>query len=257
MRMTAAETGASVQNIQSLVAGTHQVAFSLADSATDAVNGNEPFGNPQPIQALARIHTNFTQVIARTDSGINTLADMRGKVVSTGSPQSGTEVIANRLLRSTGYDPAVDVQAQKLDINKSIAGLRAGSIDALFWSGGLPTAAIADLFKANAGLVKFIDISDQLPELRKTSDAYEVGEIAASVYGTADAIKTIVVPNLLLVKDGFPANNACALTKTIFENLAQLAQSHPVAQTLKIENAAETGSVRLSPGSQQALDQLK
>ena len=98
VKATAAETGASVQNIQQVVAGTYQVAFALADTAADAVAGTAAFDKKQPLAALARIYPNYTQVIARKDSGITSIDGMRGKRISTGSPGSGTEVIANRLL---------------------------------------------------------------------------------------------------------------------------------------------------------------
>lgn len=105
VKATAAETGASVQNIQQLVAGTYQVAFSLADTAADAALGTGSFEGKQPVQALSRIYTNYTQVIVRTGANINSIADLRDKRVSTGSPKSGTEVIAQRLLTSAGLDP--------------------------------------------------------------------------------------------------------------------------------------------------------
>ena len=105
IKATAAETGASVQNVQQLVSGTYQVAFSLADTAADAVEGKGGFdGKKQPIQAISRIYPNYTQVVVRNTSGIKSIADMRGKRVSTGSPGSGTEVIANRLLEAAGLN---------------------------------------------------------------------------------------------------------------------------------------------------------
>ena len=122
LKATAAETSASLQNIQQLVAGTHQVAFSLADTAADAVNGMAAFDGNQPIAALTRLYPNYTQVIARNDSGINSILDMRGKRVSTGSPNSGTEVIANRMLEAAGLDPNTDVQAQRTELGKTVEG---------------------------------------------------------------------------------------------------------------------------------------
>src|SRR4029077_2606819 len=109
LKATAAETSASLQNIQQLVAGTYQVAFSLADTAADAVNGTASFDSPQPIAALARLYPNYTRVIARSGTGITSIADMRGKRVSTGSPNSGTEVIAQRMLTAAGLDPNRDI----------------------------------------------------------------------------------------------------------------------------------------------------
>ncbi len=158
LKATAAETSASLQNIQQLVAGTHQVAFSLADTAADAAEGKESFDEPQPIAALARLYPNYTQVVARTDAGINSIADMRGKRVSTGAPNSGTEVIANRMLQAAGLDPSKDIQAQRTELGKTVEGMKDGSIDAMFWSGGLPTSGITDLFTSQRGNVKFLDV---------------------------------------------------------------------------------------------------
>ena len=159
LKATAAETSASLQNIQQLVAGTHQVAFSLADTAADAAEGKESFDEPQPIAALARLYPNYTQVIARSNAGINSIADMRGKRVSTGAPNSGTEVIANRMLQAAGLDPAKDIQAQRTELGKTVEGMKDGSIDAMFWSGGLPTSGITDLFTSQRDNVKLLDVT--------------------------------------------------------------------------------------------------
>ena len=113
-KATASETGASVQNIQGVVGGKYDVAFSLADTASDAVEGKASFSEPQPVEALTRLYPNYTHVLVRADSGIESVADMKGKRVSTGSPKSGTEVIANRLLEEAGLDPAKDIKAQRL-----------------------------------------------------------------------------------------------------------------------------------------------
>jgi uncharacterized protein len=166
LKATAAETSASLQNIQQLVAGTHQVAFSLADTAADAINGTASFDEKQPIAALTRLYPNYTQVIVQSDACINSIADMRGKRVSTGSPNSGTEVIANRMLEAAGLDPSKDVQAQRTELGKTVEGMKDGSIDAMFWSGGLPTGGVTDLFVSRRDQVKFIDVTDTLQKLQ-------------------------------------------------------------------------------------------
>lgn len=257
VKATAAETGASVQNIQQLVAGTYEVAFSLADSAADAVEGKGSFdGKKQPVQALSRIYPNYTQVIARTDSGIASIADMRGKRVSTGSPGSGTEVIAHRLLESAGLDPASDLAAQRLDLTKTVDGIKDGSIDALFWSGGLPTPGITDLITTARNDVAFVDIMPQLATMQELSPAYEEGVIPAATYELPADVKTIVVPNLLLVRDGLDANLACVLTKTLFDRLPQLQQVVGAAKGISLDDARDTDPVPLNRGAQQALDVL-
>jgi TRAP transporter TAXI family solute receptor len=258
VKATAAETGASVQNIQQLVAGTYAVAFSLADTAADAVNGTGAFdGQKQPVRALSRIYTNYTQVIVRTGAGINSVADMRGKRVSTGSPKSGTEVIANRLLKAAGLDPEKDVQAQRLDLTKTVDGMKDGSIDALFWSGGLPTPGITDLFTTAKGQVAFIDITPLLAEMQKVNPVYEEAAIPAATYGTPADVKTIVVPNLLLVKEDLDANLACVLTRTLFDRKEQLTQANKAAAGISLDTARKTGPVALHRGAAKALDDLK
>lgn len=257
LKATAAETGASVQNIQQLVAGTYEVAFSLADTAADAVEGKGGFdGQKQPVQALSRIYPNYTQVIARKGANIASIADMRGKRVSTGSPGSGTEVIANRLLESAGLDPAADVSAQRLDLTKTVDGIKDGSIDALFWSGGLPTPGITDLLTTARDDVAFVDIMPEFAKMSEISPAYEEGVIPAATYGLPADVKTIVVPNVLLVRDNIDANVACVLTKTLFDTLPQLQQVVGAAKGIKLDDARDTDPVPLNRGSEKALEDL-
>ncbi|GAA3880989.1 TAXI family TRAP transporter solute-binding subunit [Saccharothrix violaceirubra] len=252
LKATAAETGASVQNVQQLVDGTYDIAFSLADTAADAVGGKGAFeGKPQKIQALTRLYPNYTQVLVR--GGINSPADLRGKRVSTGSPKSGTEVIAQRLLRAAGLDPDKDVQAQRLDLTKTADGMKDGSLDALVWSGGLPTAQITDITTSLKGDVHFLDLTPQLEALRQVNPVYDRGVIPAAAYGQPADVPTIIVPNVLLVRDDFPISNACAVTKAIYEHKGDLEKVHPAARDILRDQAGLTDPVPLSPGSLDAL----
>jgi uncharacterized protein len=256
LKATAAETGASVQNIQQLVTGEYDIAFSLADTAADAVRGQGGFSGPQQIQALARIYSNYTHVVVQRSAGVRTVADLRGKRVSTGSPKSGTEVIANRLLQSAGLDPERDIQAQRLELGKTVDAMKDGSIDAFVWSGGLPTGGVTDLFTSAGDRVEFVDISDLLPKMKEINPVYAEGSIPASAYGTPSDVATIVVPNLLLVRTDFPANDACAITRLMFDKKADLEKVHPAAKELDPSVAADTAPVELAPGSRTALQQL-
>ena len=256
VKATAAETGASVQNIQQLVQGTYAVAFSLADTAADAINGTGSFAGKQPIAALARIHTNYTQVIVRTAAGIKNVAGMRGKRVSTGSPKSGTEVIANRVLTAAGLDPATDVKAQKLDLAKTVDGMKDGSIDALFWSGGLPTPGVTDLLTTSGDKVEFLDITDVLPALQKINPVYATDTIPAATYRTATDVSSIVVPNVLLVRADLDPDVACVLTKVLFDRKPQLEQANAAAKQITLATARRTEPVPLHRGAVKALDDL-
>jgi uncharacterized protein len=256
-RATASETGASVQNIRLLAAGKQDVAFSLLDTAADAVDGKGAFaGKPQAIEALTALYPNFTHVVARAGSGIASIADMNGKRISTGSPQSGTEVIADRLLAAAGLDPDEDVKRQRLALDKTVESMKDGAIDALFWSGGLPTPGIKDLFTARKGKVRLLDVSPLRPQLnRRYGDFYERGTIPAAAYGTA-AVGTIKVTNVLLVKRGFDQALAEQLVRVLFDHRADLEAASPAAKEISLRTATETEPVPLNPGAERALAAL-
>ena len=210
LKATAAETSASLQNIQQLVAGTHQVAFSLADTAADAAEGKESFDSPQPIAALARLYPNYTQVVARTDSGINSVADMRGKRVSTGAPNSGTEVIANRMLQAAGLDPGQGHPgaAHRIGQDRRRNEGRLDRCDVLVGrpadKPGSPTSSRASASKSSSSTS-----TGTLDKLKEINTIYEQGVIPAATYQTPGDVQTVVVPNLLLVKDDMDGNIAC------------------------------------------------
>lgn len=257
-RATASETGASVQNVQGLVAGSYDIAFSLGDTASDAVNGVNSFTAKQDVVALTRLYNNYTQVAVRTSAGINSIADLKGKRVSTGSPNSGTEVIARRLLEAAGLDPAKDVTAQRLGLPESVDGMKAGTIDALVWSGGLPTGGITDLTTSMGKNVKLLPITDLLPKLQEKYGAiYTQAPIPAATYKQPADVATIIVPNVLLVRKDMKDELAEQLTKAIYDNMGALVAVNAAAKGITLDNAAKTDPVPLHPGAKKAIDGLK
>ena len=143
---TAEVTSASVDNMYLIADGKSDLAFALADTAADAVNGTDTFdGERVPAQALARLYNNLTQVATVKGKGIESIEDLRGKRVSVGSPGSGTEVIALRVLEAAGLDPDRDIGRQQLGVGESVQAVKDGALDAFFWSGGVPTSAVTDL----------------------------------------------------------------------------------------------------------------
>ena len=183
------------------------------------------------------------------------VADMEGATISTGSPGSGTEVIANRLLESAGLS-ADDIDAQRLELGQTVDGIKDGTIDGFFWSGGLPTAAVTDLLSTNAGDVTFLDVTPQLEAMQEINPVYAEGVIPADTYGLDADVSTIVVPNVLLVRDDFPANDACAITRLIWTNIDELTTIHPAAAEFDPTLAVETGPIPLHPGAIAALESL-
>ena len=256
LQATSAETGASVQNIQQVISGDYDAGFSLADTASDAVNGKGDFKEKADISTLGRIYSNYTQVVVSKKSGINSIEDFKGKTISTGSPKSGTEVIANRLIETSGLD-LKDVKRQRLDLTKTVNGMKDGSIDGLVWSGGLPTPAITDLFTSMGDEVKFIDVTPQLPKMQEINEVYEESTIPKETYDLDADVKTIAVPNVIVVRNDMPDNVACAITKLMVDEKDALAQVHPAAKEIDAKTMTETGPVPLHPGSERALKETK
>jgi TRAP transporter TAXI family solute receptor len=254
---TAEATNASAENIRLVCAGDSDIGFSLADTAADAVEGTAGFeGDAQSIQALARIYSNITQVFVRADAGISSIADLAGKSVSTGSPNSGTEVIALRLLEVNDLAPG-DVDQLRLGLPESVQGMKDGAIDALVWSGGLPTGGITDLVTSMGDDVVMLPLDEELPKMQHAfGEAYTAGTVPADTYGLGQDVATISVPNLLVVSDAMPADVAEDITRAIFEHLDELARVHPEAENISVDTATDTGPVPLHPGAQRYFDEV-
>src|SRR6266511_3907691 len=144
------------------------IALTFADAAADAVTGRGPFtATPLPIRALARIYNSHVQVIVRTGTGIRDIKDMRGHRISTGSPGSGTENVALRLLAASGVQPDKDITRLSQSLPVTVKGMKNGAIDAMFWTAGLPTLGISDLMGAMRDKVVFLPVANLLPVLRR------------------------------------------------------------------------------------------
>jgi uncharacterized protein len=246
---TAETTSASVDNLFLVADGDSDIAFSLADTAIDAVRGQDAFDRPLPLRALGTLYSNFTHVVAMKDSGIRRIEDLRGKTVSIGAPNSGTEVIGRRLMEVAGVDPDQDVTKRAMGVGESAAALREGSIDAFVWSGGLPTGAITDL--ATTDEIVLLPLDAYVEKLNaRYGEAYSASEVEEGEYPGVPAVKTIAVPNLLIVRADMPEPLAHDLIALMFARKADLAEVHPSAEKLELDTAQElVAGVELHPGA--------
>ncbi len=248
---TAEPTNAAVDNIRRLVRGDADIAFTFSDAAADAVTGRAPFaGTPQRIQALARIYNSYTHVIARIGTGIRSVADLRSRRVSTGSPGSGSELVALRLLTAAGLDPDRDVKRQAISLPETVKAMRTGAVDAMFWTGGLPAIGIGDLLRALPDRLVFVPVVDLLPGLRKEyGEAYSAATIGWAAYGQPDDIATIAVGGMVVVAPDLPANLGYQLTRLLFDHQDELAAAHPEGRNFTRAAAPRTDPVPLHPGA--------
>jgi TRAP transporter TAXI family solute receptor len=248
---TAETTSASVDNIKLIAQQDSDVAFTLADTAIDAVEGRESFEGPQPVRALAQIYTNYTQIGTTAGAGISSVEDLRGKRVSVGDPGSGTEVIALRVLEAAGLDPDEDIERSQLGVDESVNAVRDGSIDAFFWSGGLPTGAVTDL--ATTDELVLVPNAEYVSKLKdQYGEAYRDATVPADTYkGLDEDVPVIGVPNLLVVHEEMEDDLAHDLTALLFAQKKRLTQVHPEAENLDRGAAQDVvPPVELHPGSQ-------
>jgi len=249
---TAEVTSASVDNMRLIAAKRADMAMTLADTALDAVRGTEAFrGAAVPAVTLFPMYNNFNHLVTLEGSGINTVADLRGKRVSVGSPGSGTEVTALRMLEAGGLDHERDIRKDRLGVGPSVDALRDRRIDAFFWSGGLPTSAVLDLAATPGVRMKLVSLDSILPALqRKYGSVYFRSVIIKDIYPGLDAnVPTIGVVNLMVVHRDFPADLAYQIVKLVFERRGELAQVHPEAANISLVGLATRALLPVHPGA--------
>lgn len=251
---TAEVTAASVDNLKLIRDRKSDVAFTLADSLDEAVKGDGAFsdGGPVPVRALAVLYSNYTHVVASGASGAASVAELKGKVVSVGAPGSGTELIATRVLRASGLDPDRDVTRHALGVAQSVDAFKDGKIDAFFWSGGVPTAAILDLANTPGMAWRLIPNDSVLATLQQVygADLYTRLVIPASAYtGLPGDVGVVGVANLLVVHQDMPEDLAYDITRLLFEKKAALVAVHPEAANLGFDTATEGSPAPFHPGA--------
>jgi uncharacterized protein len=236
---TAEVTGGSVANLQALGAGKSDIGFSQVDAAFDAINGVDKFSRGKlDIKALAVLYPNIMHVVTIEGTNINKVEDMKGRRVSTGSPGSATEVFALRVIEAAGLDPAKDLTRERLGAAESVNAIKDKKIDAFFWVGGLPTAAVTDLAATPGLKIKMIDNAANVGKMTaKYGNIYAAASVPKSIYsGMAADNATTAVWNILAVNGTMTDDMAYQITKTLMENRDDLATVHAEARNIKDES---------------------
>ena len=231
-------TGASVDNLKLLQLGKVDLAFTLADTLAEAVNGSGPFkesGAVGSVRTIAVLYTNFTHVVVRSGLGIRSVADLKGRTVSVGSPGSGTELIADRVLTAAGLNPRTDVVRHALGVAESVGAMKDGKVDAFFWSGGVPTPSVQDLAATPGTSMGLVPHQELLSLLQQTygRELYSLAVIPSGTYRGAEGdVATIGVKNLLVASSQLDDAIVEQITRVLFENKDALAAAHPEARHL-------------------------
>jgi len=245
MQATAEVTGGSVANLQLISTGKPYVAFTMTDAALDALKGEDKFkGRPVPVRTLMILYPNRMHVVTLDGTGIRRIADLKGKRVSTGSGGSATEVMAFRVIEAAGLDKDKDMRRERLGVAESASALKDRKIDAFFWVGGLPTAAVTDLASTPGIRIRLIDHADLVPAMnRKYGDLYVKDTISKDVYrGMERDNDQATVMNILVAHEKIDDKTAYNIVKAVFEHRDELIRVHKEAENIKLENQKKEAS---------------
>lgn len=244
-------TKASAENLNLLQAGKGEVAFTLGDTLNEAWKGNAEAGFKAPLNKLrtiAAIYPNYIHFLASADSGIHSLADLKGKRVSVGAPKSGTELNSRDILRGVGMSYKDFGKVEYLGYAESVELIKNRQLDATLLSSGLGVAAVRDLATA----MKIVVIPIPADVVSKIGEAsYQTGVIPANTYnGQSADVPTVTVQNYLVTHEGVPVDTVYKITKSMFENLDAMTAAHAAAKAIRKDKAGLGSPVPLHPGAE-------
>jgi TRAP transporter TAXI family solute receptor len=250
---TAEVTGGSVDNLKLIGSQDGQIGLSMVDAALDAANGKDKFSSGKiDVRTLMVLYPNRMHVVSAEGRGVKTMSDLKGKRVSTGSPGSATEVMAFRVIEAAGLDKDKDMTRERLSVAESANALKDGKIDAVFWVGGLPTAAVTDVGATPNLKIVMVDTADLVGKMNeKYGPLYSKGVIPAKTYPGQTADNPIaVVQNILVANAKMPDDVAYNIVKTLMEKKPELVAVHREAENFTVESQSKDNTpIPFHPGA--------
>jgi TRAP transporter TAXI family solute receptor len=242
-------TKGSVENLNLIQGGKGEIGFTLGDSLAAAVAGSTDAGFKAPldnVRTLGAIYPNYVQIVASEESGIKTLADLKGKRVSVGAPKSGTELNARAILAAAGLSYEDLGKVEYLDFAQSVELMKNRQLDATLQSAGLGVASIRDL----AVSVPITVVAVPADVVEKLGQPFFAANIPAGTYeGQSADVATVAVPNFLVTRADLSDELVYNLTAAIFDNLDSLVAAHAAAKGITLDAAAKGSPAPLHPGA--------
>jgi TRAP transporter TAXI family solute receptor len=248
---TAEVTAAAVDNLKLIGAGEADLGYAYPDLSYDAMEAKGVFKSKLPIRMVAHLYVSYFHLVTLSNSSINSVADLKGKKVSTGAPNSGTEVVAFRVLEAHGINADKDIKRDRLSVVESANALKDGKIDAFFWVGGLPTAAILDLAATPNISMKLVPTDTALPNIfKKYGQVYVKASIPKKTYPkmTGD-IGVVGIPNVLVCNTKADPDLIYKILKAMFDHKADLVAVHSQAKEFTLQSAVIKTVVPYHPGA--------
>lgn len=242
-------TKASVENLNLIEQGRGELAFTLGDSLKAAVEGDEEAGfktKLTKLRTIGAIYPNYIQIVATADSGVKTLADLKGKTLSVGAPKSGTELNSRAILKAAGLSYKDLSKVEYLPFAESVDLMKNRQLNATLQSAGLGVASLKDLSSSTA--INVVSVPKETVE--KIGTPFISVIIPANTYtGQTQDVPTAAVVNYLVTSSDVSDDLAYQMTKLVYESLPELANSHVAGKEIKLETAAMGSPAPLHPGA--------
>jgi len=242
-------TKASVENLNLLQQGRGEIAFSLGDSLKAAWDGDAEAGfkaKLDKLRVIGAIYPNYIQIVATSESGIKTLADLKGKSLSVGAPKSGTELNSRAILKAAGMDYKDLGKVEYLPFAESVDLMKNRQLAATLQSAGLGVASLKDL--SNSSDINVVAVPKEV--IAKIGPPFVAETIPAGTYKGQDKdVPTAAVVNYLVTSSAVSDDLAYQMTKLVYESLPELGSAHAAGKGIKLETAAADSPVPLHPGA--------
>lgn len=249
----------SQTNVERVATGKADYTIAAADAVEKYRLQNGP--GQDRLRGCARLYDDYVQLVVRHDSKVQDAAELRGKQVGVGQQGSGVRLIAERVLRAAGLDPAKDIEPEPSDIGSALRQLEDGEIEGFFWSGGLPTTSIRELSRrTDVRLVPLGGLVDALHAQGGASRYYRAAVMPADAYPDVQdnaAVPTLAVANLLVTTDRADPELTERLTRTVIDSRDHIGQQVHAAQLVDLRTAVYTDPLALHDGARRYYRSVK
>ncbi|MEU6060431.1 TAXI family TRAP transporter solute-binding subunit [Streptomyces sp. NPDC047097] len=248
----------SQQNLARVAAGQADFTVATADAVAAYLRDRRP--GADRLRGCARLYDDYVQLVVPRDSPVRSARDLRSKRVGVGQDGSGVRLLANRLLSGAGLDTAEDLTPVSAGIDTMPGLLERGELDAFFWSGGLPTAAVQELSARFP--VRLVPLEEGLiGRLHETgSPHYRSAVIPGDAYPQAqrgEPVPTVAVANLLVTIEDADAALTEAFTRTVIGSRDRIGGKVHSAQLVDLRTAIYTDPLPLHEGARRYYHSVK